>query len=153
MSPWGDTLTEQSRGDIISIDQQDQCAHALTASGPPAQDIGQSSTTQKLVHSLWEMSMCLEDKLERLCSIVNLQIDLGWREYLRDDRNNIFYYFFSLGLISREDLDAIYSGSGRLRANRHLRAFCAHLNYHFSPRYYRAEAVVDVGAGWGAITH
>jgi hypothetical protein len=104
------------------------------------------------LHHLSEVGVHREDKLERLLKIINLQLDLEWDEFLRDDKRNIFYYFHSLGLISRETLDAIYARKARLRVNRPFRSFCAHLDYHFSPHYYSEETVIDVGAGWGAIT-
>jgi hypothetical protein len=93
-----------------------------------------------------------DNKLARLVTIINLQLDLAWEEYLRDDNRNIFYYLHTLGLVSREKLEAIYSGRARLCPNRPMRAFCRHLDYHFSPGYYGGEPVIDVGAGWGTIT-
>src|SRR5262245_22616131 len=96
--------------------------------------------------------MNVDERLERLLAIINLQAELGWREYFHDDRNNIFHYFRSLGLLSRDEQEAIYAGRRRLTASHVLHSYWTHVDYHFSSRYYAGEAVVDVGAGWGALT-
>jgi len=92
-----------------------------------------------------------KSKIEQLIKIINLPLELGMDEYLNNEKNNWFYYFHNLNLISKEELESIYNREKAFEYNKYLYNFWKSIDYLFCQDI-EGEVIADVGAGWGHVS-
>lgn len=92
-----------------------------------------------------------QNKIDQLLKIINLPIELGMEEFFSDENNNLYYYFYQLNLITKQEVEDIFSNKTPIVSNKHFKHFLENIDYHFCQNI-EEETIADVGAGWGHVS-
>ncbi len=95
--------------------------------------------------------MNLSTRLEQLCAILSIPLRDNWEPWGQPESNSVYRYWKVLGILSEEEYQAVFENKALTVTPTMLRYFKG-LESHFLVEYYKEEAVIDVGSGFGFIT-